>query len=92
MHGGEKNPAQTLFADASRYIYIYIYITPTYSVSVLAGNLGRVSMSTQEMVRVLHSEHSHSAGQESTCEPALIRRMTSVNRTRVITCMPEKKK
>lgn len=68
---------------------LLFFFTPTYSVSVLAGNLGRVSMSTQEMVRVLHSEHSHSAGQESTCEPALTRRMTSVNSARVITCMPD---
>lgn len=61
--------------------------THTYSVSVLAGNLGRASMSKQEMVRLLHSEHSQTAGQASAPEAALqagsVRSASSA-----ITCMP----
>lgn len=61
--------------------------TPTYSVSVLAGNLGRISMSKQEIVWVLHSVHSQTTGQESASDTALIGRLTSVNNAHVITCM-----
>lgn len=61
--------------------------TPTYSVSVLAGNLGRISMSKQEIVWVLHSVHSQTAGQESASDTALIGRLTSVNSAHVTTCM-----
>lgn len=62
--------------------------SPTYNISVLAGNLGRISMSKQEMVRDLHSEHSQTAGQESAAsEEPLTGRMTSVNSAHVIICM-----
>lgn len=56
---------------------------------MLAGNLGRISMSIQEMVRLFHSPHSHTAGQESTAfdARALARRLKSVNSAHVITCI-----
>ena len=66
--------------------------TPTYSVSVPAGNLGRISMSKQEMVWLLHSEHSHTAGQEdagASDTVLLMGRVTSVNSAHVITCILE---
>lgn len=55
---------------------------------MLAGNLGRISMSKQEMVRDPHSEHSQTAGQEAAAseEPLAGRRM-SVNSAHVISCM-----
>lgn len=60
----------------------------TYNISVLAGNLGRISMAKQEMVCDLHSEHSQTAGQESAAsEEPLTGRMRSVNSAHVITCM-----
>lgn len=62
------------------------FSAPTYNISVLAGNLGRISMSKQEMVRDLHSEHSQTAGQESAaCEEPLAGRMRSASRA--IFCM-----
>lgn len=45
-------------------------------------------MSKQEIVCVLHSEHSQTAGQESSAsDPAVTGRLTSVNNAHVITCM-----
>lgn len=65
-------------------------LTPTYSVSVLAGSLGRMSMSMHEMVRLLHSVHLHTAGHGSTVSdapPALARRLRSVHSAHAITCI-----
>lgn len=59
----------------------------THSASVLAGNLGRVSMSKQEMVRSPHSEHSHTAGQESASEPGLLMERAASSREHVTACM-----
>lgn len=64
------------------------FCSPTYNISVLAGNLGRISMSKQEMVWDLQSEHSQTAGQESAAsEEPLTGRMMSVNSALVIICM-----
>ena len=79
MHGNSNS--RTTFTDA--------ICTPTYSVSVLAGNLGRLSMSKQEMVCVLHSEHSHTSGQESASDAELTGRLTSASSAHVTTCMLE---
>lgn len=88
MHSFRKEKGKTAPLPSQMPTYFF-FLMPTYSVSVLAGNLGRISISKQEMVRLLHSVHLHTAGQESTVSdaPALARRLTSVNSAHVITCI-----
>lgn len=77
-----------LYIHNARSAFTDAFCSSTYSISVLAGNLGRISMSKQEMVWDLHSEHSQTAGQESAAslEP-LTGRMMSVNSAYIIICM-----
>ena len=68
-------------------LQLLCYSWITYNVSVLAGNLGKLSMSKQEMVKNFHSEHSHTEGHVSGSAEEPGSNVTKLISTPVITFM-----